>query len=194
MRDTYGVDNIMIQVMTNPNMHVTFTAGNNGPGTNAFTTPYTPSTIELQTSYLSTASDLSVVRTILHESIHAYFVYAMQNSQSDQNFANLQYVYTALYDSNGSPQNDQNLAQHTQIAETYVQGLTDMLVAYANAHNITSPNSQTIESYCNDLAWAGLFRTTAFINKSQADKDRINNNCYSEQQHDSNSTRPKGCQ
>ncbi|GAB3917973.1 hypothetical protein [Mucilaginibacter boryungensis] len=195
--DSYGVGTMLNTVMNNPAYGITFSVGNNFPGTNASTSPSAlyPVTTELQSSYTSTATQLSVARTIMHETIHAYFQYGLANFQNDPNFANFQTINDVLFDTNGNPQNDQNLAQHNAMALDYVSGITSMLVIYANMNNITSPDpNRTIQEYCSDLAWAGLFGTNAYKSLSQTDRDRINDTALKEQDNLQGSTGKKACQ
>ncbi len=150
-------------------------------------------TTTLNTNYLNAATDLSVARTILHELVHTYFTYGISYNSTDPNFIDFEKENALLF-TQGVPKNDQNDAQHKQMAETYVNGLTVLLVKFANSRGITSPTAdQSLESYCNDLAWGGLQGTPAYQLFMPGFKYRIDNNIQNENTNATGSTKVKGC-
>ncbi|MDP9048453.1 MAG: hypothetical protein M3N14_09970 [Bacteroidota bacterium] len=197
IQDTYGVNTMINTVMNNPNYPIVFSAGNSQPGTNAATDPVNlkPSTTELQNAYLATTTTLSLARTIIHESIHANFKYGLANLQNDPNFTHFQIINSLLFDSNGTQQLNQNNAQHNQMVQDYINGISQLLTHFANDNSITSPDpSRTILQYCTDLAWGGLQFTDAYKNLTQTDRVRINATLFNEQEGNSNATQQKPCQ
>jgi hypothetical protein len=140
---------------------------------------------------LNAGTDLSIAKTIIHESMHAYFLYGMARS-NEPGYADFVAANDLLYKRDGSAASDQNSAQHELIAKKYVDQLAGMLAFYAHLNNITSPNaSLTIDEYCKDLAWGGLMGTKAY--RSAPNKSRIESNVHKEAQHSQGSTTKKGC-
>ncbi|MDB5117368.1 MAG: hypothetical protein JWQ79_2860 [Mucilaginibacter sp.] len=89
---------------------------------------------------------------------------------------------------------NQNAAQHEDMAQTYVDAMSEMLVTYADENGINCPNSsRTLSQYCSDLAWGGLQYTDAFTSLSASDQTRILNTISAEQHHSTGSTAKKGC-
>ena len=111
--------------------------------------------VALDRNYLSKATDLSIARTIIHESIHAMFLYGMSLALDDsQAFRDANQV---LYNPNGTSGTTQQ-AQHEQMALTYVDEIADILSSYAQRNNISTPNT-TRRSYVEYLAYGGLTGT-----------------------------------
>lgn len=135
-----------------------------------------------------------MARTIIHETMHAYFVYGLNNLQDDPNFANFQHINNLLFDTSGTPYVLQNDPQHNQIAASYINSLAYMLCTYANNNGIVNPDpSRTLYSYCEDLAWAGLYGTKAYNNLSIQDQTRIVATITKEEQFLPGSSTLKAC-
>lgn len=148
--------------------------------------------IKFNTSYLNEATNLSIARTMIHELMHAYFMYGLAMA-SDPGYGKFIEVNDLLFKKNGNPYNDQNDAQHEQIANKYVAQMSALLEAFAISAGIQSPNSSiSLADYCKDLAWGGLKETKAY-RKYATDKIRIDKHLKSEANNDSNSTKKKGC-
>jgi hypothetical protein len=93
----------------------------------------------------------------------------------------------------GNPLNDQNDAQHEQIANKYVTQVGALLEAYAVSNGIQSPDpSMSLSEYCKDMAWGGLMNTKAY-RKYAPNKTRIEQHLLNEAKNNVNSTRKKGC-
>ncbi len=150
--------------------------------------------INLNTNYLNSGTDLSIARTILHEMIHSYFDWGLAQPM-DPNYTDFQNANKLLFDKSGNELTDAfGDAQHAQMANNYVDGLAALLTDYATNRGISSPNSsQSIESYCHDLAWAGLQGTKAYNYIPSGDKARIANNIKNEATRTTNSSLIKGC-
>ncbi|MDN5289452.1 MAG: hypothetical protein JWR38_5726 [Mucilaginibacter sp.] len=193
--DSHGVAAMLNTIMNNPNYNVAFSA-TTGPDNVTALTNYgvNPITTTLNINYLNTATKLSVARTIIHESIHSYFTYGMQNLTTDPNFQYFQTINSLLYDSNGNAVGDQNAAQHNQMVADYANGIAQMLVQYANSQGITSPDpSRSLLNYCTDLAWGGLQGTAAYNALSQADQARIAATLNQEKNNTTGATTQKAC-
>jgi len=142
--------------------------------------------------YLNQATNLSVARTMIHELMHAYFVYGMAMT-FDPGYSKFVEANDLLFKKNGNPFYDQNDAQHEQIAKKYVDQMSLLLEAYAISAGIQSPDPNiSLFDYCKDLAWGGLSDTKAY-RKYANNKTRIQNHLKSEAKRDVNSTKKKGC-
>jgi hypothetical protein len=103
-------------------------------------------------SYLNQATNLSVARTMIHELMHSYFTYGL-GMVSDAGYQKFVEANDLLFKKNGNPLNDQNDAQHEQIANKYVNQVSALLEAYAITAGIQSPDpSLSLAEYCKDLA------------------------------------------
>ena len=111
-------------------------------------------TVRIRESYLETATDLSIVRTVLHESLHATFVYMLEeglltlpDGTADPDFADL--VNAHLDYISDLPAN-LNKAHH-ELMVSFVGDIATSLSEYGqqNGYNL-SPQ------FYNDMAWAGL--------------------------------------
>jgi hypothetical protein len=194
--DAYGVNGILSTIMNSTQYPIKFSAGDNYSNVNALTSVNSlyPVTTEIQNTYIYKTTELSLVRTIIHESLHAYFQYGLANMNFDPNFANFQTVNSLLFDTGGIPLGNQNVSQHNQMVANYVSGIADMLETYANNNGITSPDpNRTLENYCRDLAWSGLMETSAYLAKSQSDRARIKATGLQEQDGTSTATTKKPC-
>nr|WP_162988728.1 hypothetical protein [Pedobacter schmidteae] len=148
--------------------------------------------ISFNKNYLNEATDLAIARTMIHELMHAYFTYGLFNI-TDPGYAQFVKANDLLFKEGGDPADDQNDAQHEQIATKYVEGLARMLELYASTNGITSPDSSlTLAEYCKDLAWGGLSATKAYRLYAPS-KSRIQANLLKEQTNSSSSTKKKSC-
>ncbi len=113
---------------------------------------------------LKDATDLSIMKTMLHESVHAYLVAYFVNDRTK--FGS---DYPDLLESfdNRSP-SGQNNAQHTQMVISFKNDIADILFVYSKQLGY-----DVDLQYCQDLAWSGLERTAAYQNLSQQEKNRI---------------------
>jgi len=168
-------------------------ASGNSIQTNAKTTAENGSVIiTFNDTYLNAATDLAVARTMIHESMHSYFVYGL-GLPLDVEYENFKVVHSLLFDKKGNPTNDQNLAQHQQMAIRYTNQIAALLEQYAVKNNITSPvPGLSLLDYCKDLAWGGLEGTKGY-RLYAPDKSRIESNIIKENTNDPTSTQKKGC-
>ncbi|MGB4775120.1 MAG: hypothetical protein WBP45_08110 [Daejeonella sp.] len=115
---------------------------------------------------ISSATDLSLARTLLHESVHAYLNYSFKY---DYSAANL--TYGELVDKFLSSKNNiqANTAQHTLIVKNFMNDIALSLKEYATnkGYIITDTN------YFTDMAWAALDKTAAYKNLSSQERQRI---------------------
>ena len=105
-------------------------------------------TITINNSFLQNATDLAVVRTIIHEILHAYLSYEYQ----DQPFSDFSSTLRYHLSQNGF---DDNVAQH--------QIMVDFVTAIAYALQNWDNNSLNGLNYYKYLAWSGgLLNTPEF--------------------------------
>lgn len=114
-------------------------------------------------------TDLSIARTLLHESFHAYLVAYFQN---DRALANQQYAY--LVDAYQRQHQDINDLNHFELS-FWVANLADGLQQYGQSKGYNLPNQ-----FYQDMAWAGLEDTNAYKALSSADKRRIQDTIQTE--------------
>ncbi|WP_025143815.1 hypothetical protein [Pedobacter jeongneungensis] len=147
--------------------------------------------IDFNKTLLNAGTNLSIARTMIHESMHAYFLYGMAKA-NEPGYAAFVEANDLLYKKDGGEVKDKEQAQHELIAKKYVEQLAGMLAFYARINNITSPDaSLTIDEYCKDLAWGGLMKTKAY--RAAPNKSRIESNVLKEAQHSQGSTTKKDC-
>ncbi len=134
--------------------------------------------LDLTTEHLTTGTQLAIATTILHEFVHAYFLsLAADNLMNGTNFPNnLNYLWSQyVYKLSGNI--NPNIAQHNQIASTYINAIGLALSQFDS-------NTQPLQFY-QDLAWGGLIGTIPFNNLTQEEKDRITANVAAEEKNTS---------
>lgn len=199
-----GVADMISKISFDPNWNVTIEEkviydqmDSNGENifANATTIPkFGSANLIVNSNYLNKATDIAVARTIIHEMIHSYFILAMSNPL-DPNLQAFKNANSLLYDKSGNALTDQNgESQHSQMANSYVDGIAKLLLIYAESNDIQSPDpSVSLSSYCHDLAWGALQYTPAYKHMPFADKSRIERNIIKENNHSTGSTTKKGC-
>jgi hypothetical protein len=168
---TYGVCSPLTQLIlslfeANNNVNLVFTSVPDAqmPGIgNASTSPistYNPVThtcdvtVRIRESYLETATDLSIARTAIHESLHAVLVYMLEeellslpDGTTDPTFADLVNAHIDFL--SGSPE---GLGQaHHELMASFVEDIATSLLAFGLQNGYNLPFS-----YYNDMAWGGL--------------------------------------
>ena len=141
------------------------------PNNSAAATPWPISSNTVVTlineQYSNSATQLSLARTIIHESVHAFlsYYYKYDTSCSNLSYGQLYNKFRQQYNNS----TDMNAAQHYVQSLDFVNSISNSLQEYAikKGINISDPN------YFKDMAWAGLMETTAFTQLPQADKERI---------------------
>ena len=123
---------------------------------------------EIKSSYINSATRLSIARTIIHEAIHAYIL-----SFLDSGVSSFTTIFPELWNDlvsrkYGDPNTPSgwNLYHHQEMARNYVNTISDALANWdGNQHN---------SQYYTDLAWGGLIETQIFNETSDlTDSDRI---------------------
>jgi hypothetical protein len=151
------------------NYNVKFQYGVCGnPNANACTSPNLDNgwaTITINSSNLKNSSDLSFARTILHETLHAYFLFeALYPSNCDLEC--LLNNYLIRYNSTSH----NNMTHHALFTET--KFLNDISVELKNYGQ--SKGYSFTDQFYNDLSWGGLTRTEVFLKgKNDIEKNRI---------------------
>lgn len=159
--------------------------------TNGSTNPRTGN-ITLNTTTLNNATDLGVAATMIHEMMHSYFIYGMRYSTDAEKFFFTD-MNNYLYGDDGHPYTAYEIAQHAQMAATYVDSMSSLLLNYAHERGIwQSPDSSiSLFDYCKDIFWKNLSNTQPYI--KAPNKARAESNGNRELNNTSNSTKKKGC-
>jgi len=140
------------------------------PGINGETSAYDKNYKVVSTTFDASkfvnSNDLSMARTMLHESIHAYLVTYFANTPS---YASVSYPdLLAAYAADAS--NNPNNPQHSVIANNWRIDLAWALEQYG-----LSKGYALSSQYYSDMAWGGLTTTSAFLALSYSDQARIKN-------------------
>jgi len=150
--------------------------------------------IELSNNYLNHATQLSIVRTIIHESIHAYLLHEQYTNTTGDLYQDL----TNYAFSNGYAQGNQ---LHHEFMRQFIDAIAYSLWSWDMAYG---SKGQIPLSYMKDLAWGGM---TSFRNPDgtieyydsfkanfpdQIDKNRIEKNIKNESD-GNNSAKSKKC-
>ena len=147
-------------------------AGNPKNATTDYTRENNTAVITLDQAELANATDLSIARTVIHETMHAYIQIALYNFSLDPSIReSLNELYNEL-----NPQsvgNNRSILEHEFISQ-YVDAMAYSLYSWDN-----NTNQRNLEmSYYKNLSWAGL-RTSSEFN-SLNNKNTIINNILSE--------------
>ena len=120
-------------------------------------------TTTFDTNSYSNGTDLSWLRTILHEAAHAYVISIsnLPNLTTSERQELLGDNWLIAYSNQG----------HDYIVDTYISSIADILQEYGNYQNYN-----LTRQFYEDLAWGGLQNTTAFGNLSTSTKERILDN------------------
>lgn len=112
-------------------------------------------TIRLRQSYLTTATDLSIARTVIHESVHGLMVqmheegkFNLPDGTVDPSFADMAAAYTKKQETNDA--SGLGLAQHEYMAKL-VEDMATSLSAYGTQNGYNLPFT-----YYKNMAWGGL--------------------------------------
>ncbi len=113
---------------------------------------------------MTSSSDLSIARTILHESVHAYLVAYLR---SDPNAATKTYAQLLL---DYQTLKDANTSHHIEMTRSFVNDIALALNEYGvgKGYNFSS-------QFYKDLAWGGLTTTPAFGLLNTTGRARIEN-------------------
>ncbi|WP_151086601.1 hypothetical protein [Hymenobacter baengnokdamensis] len=152
-----------------PGYNWTVKDGHLAPNSNAFTSSgYDISTNSVITTFdlqkFPDITDLSMARTMLHESFHAYLVAYFAN---DRNLANAE--YSAMVDAYQVQHQDIQDIHHVEMT-FWVANIADALMQYGQSKGYNLPGQ-----FYLDMSWAGLEGTQAYKNLPAADKQRIQN-------------------
>ncbi|WP_298151765.1 SprT-like domain-containing protein [Flavobacterium sp.] len=128
-------------------------------------------TIKLQKNMLDHGTKLGIATTILHEMVHAYFLslyddYIENHDETINNFPYLWDVYVANFSVSGTA-----LAQHNQMATTYVDSIARALQEFDTGTAVPA-NAEPLSLYKN-LAWGGLHETIPYNNSLTPDEQAI---------------------
>jgi len=152
--------------------------------------------ITLNSVMMNEASDLAIAATLIHETMHSYFIWGANNLTGEDMMA-FRDLNRYLFDSetyDPLPYNYPQLStlQHMQMAETYVNSMAVLLKDVAFLKGITtSPDpSITFEQYCRDVFWGSLQQTSDL---TPSNPTRSTNNSKKEYKNLSGSTGKKGC-
>lgn len=128
-------------------------------------------TTTINSSYLNTSTNLSLVKTLIHECFHAYLVSVYRYKNIDTSYVNLLNTYYSQF--NNSP----NDAQHHFFAQ---QNIVNEIGTAIFEYGINNGHPNLTLQYCQDLAWSGLEGTNAFNNLPISDRERIQSVLFAE--------------
>jgi hypothetical protein len=114
---------------------------------------------------LNNATELSLARTMMHESIHAYLISYFKN---DQLAANKEYPELLKDWRNDKYQQNLSTVQHIEMTRSFVEEIAASLKEFGLSRGYNLSNE-----FYNDMAWGGLTETEAFEALGQTEKDRI---------------------
>ncbi|WP_144607269.1 SprT family zinc-dependent metalloprotease [Algoriphagus algorifonticola] len=163
------------------NFNVKFQYGNCPNSSAGCTSPLlinNEAVINLNKSIISNSTDLSIARTVLHEMLHAYFLFLEDFPTENQDLNTLLNYYIAKYN---IPSNiNYNPIHHNLFVENMF--LNDIALELRNfAEGLGYPTSVLSNNeFFIDMAWAGLTDTDVFNKLSISQKNRISNIYYSE--------------
>ncbi|GGE71331.1 hypothetical protein EV200_1165 [Pedobacter psychrotolerans] len=175
----YGIPNIT-GIDANGNDVVTITNGSTNPITGNITLN------------LNAAKDLGVVATMIHELMHSYFIYGIKHTTDSEKFF-FQDMNQYLYDNQSYPITEQyDVAQHEQMAATYVNSMGSLLQAYAIERGIlTSPDSSIdLATYYKDIMWRNLSMSQGKVKAPNAARAKANG---AREANNQSGTNKKGC-
>jgi hypothetical protein len=125
-------------------------------------------------NYSSSATKLSIARTLIHEGIHAYILSyidlatqgGVDTQQSIKMFPELWNDLVARKYGDPNTSSGWNLYHHQEMARNYVNTIADALAQWDNYQNSNQ--------YYHDLAWGGLLNTQIFQQTTDlTDNDRL---------------------
>ncbi|MCS4238278.1 hypothetical protein M2306_001614 [Myroides gitamensis] len=140
------------------------------PGTNGYTTPFTPFNnnfkIVLNSDKFRDNPKLVIASTIIHETIHAYLFKVRYEYDPNKIFSNeLEMAFPGVFDYVLRYANDGTArAQHEQMAAHYIEIVKNALKAYDNSFD---------EKYYDALAWLGLQSTTSWNRLGKKKQEEI---------------------
>ncbi len=164
-----------------PVVHLMLDVKSLGASPNAYTSPPNLSGnphavgITFNSDYIDKASDISVARTFLHESIHAEMFRKIESGDGTVNINDFPGIfdYYSRYGSDGD-------WQHNQMAEHYVNTISDGLKQFDKENGITDRSgSVTIdgkevnyssEQFYKGMSYGGLHGTEAWEDLSKSDQ------------------------
>lgn len=134
--------------------------------------------ITLNKSIIQNSTDLSIGRTVLHEMLHAYFLFIEDFPLANQDLNTLLNLYISKYNIPGNI--NYNPIHHNLFVENMF--LNNIAVELKHfAESLGYPSSILNDNqFFLDMAWAGLTDTDVYKNLSEVDKTRISKTYYSE--------------
>jgi hypothetical protein len=153
--------------------------------------------IKLNTLTLNEASDMAITASLIHEMMHAYFVWGANNLTGEEGmaFSDLNRYLFNQEDGTPHPYNYPELGamQHMQMAETYVNSMAKILmdVSIAKGYGASPDTSISMEQYCRDIFWGSLQQTSGL---EAPDAARSKTNAEREYKNQTGSTGKKDCQ
>ena len=137
------------------------------PDNNATTTRIENSNeykITFNSSYLNTATDLSIARTFIHEILHANLLYKFDKKEDE--FSSI----LVLFRETGNP--SENYLHHQYIADHLVPTIANNLYEWCRGASL-----YVDYSYCEKMAWAGLIGVPEYeSHPKKSEIERINVN------------------
>ncbi len=140
------------------------TVGSNGVTSPSYNTTSKSVYTTVNSSNITSGSDLAAAKTLIHESIHAYLVAYFR---IDPSAANIEYAQL-VEDWTTSKNPNLNDIQHNEMVRSKIGEIATTLKLYGQSQGYNIPYQ-----YYSDLAWGGLTNTKAFKALSTTDQNRI---------------------
>ena len=144
---------------------------------------------KVKLSYINQATEISIVRTILHEMLHTYILSLVDDSTippGSIDIYNFPLLWNALVDNTYN--NNPNLLHHEIISRHFIDPIKDALKEW--------DEGRQPDQYYDDLAWGALEETSSFNNLfpvGSSDRDRIlDTNRAEDTNSNQNGINPKG--
>jgi hypothetical protein len=142
LQNIFGVNdevNISFKSSTQLPLNTSGTASAGGPLSNF------KAIVRIDENVLIGASNDYIAATMIHEALHAYFIYQRQALDT--------LTFATKFPNYWGAKNVVGQAAHYEMAANYVQMMTDVLIAY---------NPNILPNVAKALAWGGLQNTTAW--------------------------------
>lgn len=142
--------------------------------------------IELNNNFLRRSTDLGIVATTLHESIHAYMLHLHQQGQLSKTsgkYTKLEELLTEFYNGKRNKKLSIDLHnEHHNVMKDFISKIGKTIYEFAEENGI-----KVSRSYCNHLAWGTMHNTPLFeAMLSEAEQIEYNNIFYTEAYNEQN--------
>ena len=124
----------------------------------------------INSMYINISTDLSLAKTIIHESFHAYLNSVYRYRNIDKSYINLVNTYAAQFNNNIG-----DIHHHLWTVNNMINEISTALKEYGVLKGYNLP-----QQFYDDMAWGGLTGTSVYNALPQSDQDRISSTISSE--------------